>query len=312
MTSADQSIGGFEQVRALVRRRLQDRDPVRTALVVPSSGEALKAVALAAAERLVAPVIVGDAALTQKTAQECGADLSGAEFIDLNQPDMAMMTAFQMAARGEIEAIVKGRGSTVDFLHHMLSDEAGFVRRGCLVMHVAGIRPARYDRMLFVTDAAVVPQPDLKAKVAMLGNLTNVCQACGLKCPRIAVLAAVEVVYPQMPATLDAAVLDKMADRGQITGAYIDGPLSFDCAVDRQAAEAKGITDSAVAGQADAMLAPNIETANGILKGMMLYGDAEVGGVLVGGIVPVVISTRYEEQEARYRSLLMALALATV
>lgn len=305
-------IHGFDQIHATLRDRLAGRDPVRTALVVPSSAEAIKAVTQATEEGLIAPVIVGDTALARRTADECGVSLDAAEFIDLNQPDMAMMTAFQMAAKGEIEAIVKGRGSTVDFLHHLLSKEARFVRAKDLVTHVAGIKPARYDRVLFISDAAVVPRPDLMAKISMMGNLTTVCRACGLSIPRVAVIGAVEVVYPQMQATVDAAVLDKMACRGQVKGAYVDGPLSFDCAIDREAAQAKGITDSEVAGQADAMLASNIETANGILKGMMLYGDAEVGGVLVGGAVPVVINTRYDDQRTRYNSLLMALALATV
>lgn len=304
-------IARFDRIRDLVSKRLEGKEPLRTALVVPSSTEAIKAIAQAASEGLITPVIVGDAALCRQTADECGADLASAEFLDLNQPDMAMMTAFQMAAKGEVQVIVKGRGSTVDFLQHLLSEEARFVKPKSLVTHVAGVKPKRYDRMLFISDAAVVPQPDLKTKIPMLSNLIGVCQACGLERPRVAVLGAVEVVYPQMQATVDAAVLDKMATRGQIKGAYVDGPLSFDCAIDRAAAEAKGITDSQVAGQADAMLTSNIETANGILKGMKLYGEAAVGGVLVGGAVPVVINTRYDEQATRYHSLLMALAVAT-
>ena len=172
------------------------------------------------------------------------------------------------------------------------------------------IKPGKYPKLLFLTDSAVVVAPDLTTKLSLISNLVSVAGAVGIKNPRIAVLAAVEAVYPQMPATLDGAVLAKMCDRRQIKGAVVDGPLSFDIAVDIDAARAKGVTTSPVAGQADGMLAPNIEVANGIYNAMTLYGDNEVGGVLVGGRVPVAMHSRADNAGARFNSILLSVLMA--
>ena len=140
----------------------------------------------------------------------------------------------------------------------------------------------------------------------MVNNLIAVGNRIGIDTPRVAVLAAVEVVYPQMPATIDGAVLGKMSERNQIKGGFVDGPLSFDCAVDPVAAESKGITNSEVAGRANAMLAPNIDTAHGVYKAMALYGNARVGGVIYGGRVPVALAARSDSAENILNSIALA------
>jgi phosphate butyryltransferase len=161
-----------------------------------------------------------------------------------------------------------------------------------------------------LTDGAVWPEPDLPRKIDLIFNLVSVSRALGLDRPRIAVVAAVEAIYPQMPVTLDAAVLAKMAERGQIRGALVDGPLSYDVAVDMEAAQAKGIRHSAVAGQADAMLASSIEVANGVYLAMSLYGRCDIGGVIAGGLVPVAASFPSDSLSSRFHSILLAILLS--
>jgi phosphate butyryltransferase len=157
-----------------------------------------------------------------------------------------------------------------------------------------------------LTDGGVVVQPDLMVKLNLISNMVYLANSIGLVNPRIAVVTAVEAVYPQMQATLDGAILAKMAERGQIKGACVDGPLSFDIAVDMLAARAKGITNSPVAGQADGLLAPCIEVANGVYNAMTLYGHCEIGGVIVGGKVPLAVNTRADSQQARFHSIVLA------
>lgn len=275
----------------------------RTALVVPSDPETLKAFSMAAEMRLIEPWLIGDEQLVLRKAAELGLNLESATFIDIRQPDLAVSAALKMAVAGELNLLVKGRMATVDFLQILFDKSLGFVHSGHTVSHVAVIKPTLYPKLLFLTDAAVNVDPDLKCKLALIENAVKLASHVGVKMPRIAMLAAVEVVYPQMPVTMDAAIIAKMADRGQIKGAYVDGPLSFDTAVDMFAAEAKGIKNSPVAGQADILIAPNLETANGVYKAMTLYGRAELGGVILGGRVPVALGSRSDSVENRFKSI---------
>ena len=282
----------------------------RTALVVPSSQTWLTAFDQVIRKGLVDPTIIGDEQLLNKHRSEYGLELPGAKIIDINQPQMAWVTAAQMAARGELDLIVKGRGSTVEFLHCVLGKEARFVSRGQCLSHIGVFKPELYSRLLMITDGGVTPHPDLQTKIALISNLTGLSKALGIGMPRIAIIAAVEAIYPQMPATTDGAILAKMCDRGQIKGAYVDGPLSFDVAIDPVVAKSKGITDSEVAGRADAMVASNIETANGVVRAMALYGRAEVGGILFGGRVPVALGNRWDTPSMRLNSLVLGILAA--
>ncbi len=303
-------VHGFEQLIALAKERTSSSRP-KAAMAVPFAPEWLLAFDRAVKEKLVEPVVVGDEALFRKMTAESGIGFENAEVIDINQPDVAFVTAAQMAARGEVDLIIKGHGSTVDFLKLLLREEALFKVKGRLISHIAVMKPERYPKLLFLTDAGVVPLPDLKTKLALVNNITGFAAAAGVNSPRIALLAAVEAIYPQMPVTTEAAVLAKMSDRGQIKGAYVDGPLSFDVAVDTVAAHSKGITNSEVAGQADAMVAPNIETANGVYRAMALYGRAEVGGLLFGGRVPVALANRWDSVASRFHAIVLAVLAAT-
>lgn len=301
----------FEHLRSLAKENAASGRKPRAALVVSSSTDMLKAFDRAAADGLIDPVIVGDEQRFQKHATELGLKLTAADVIDINQPPSAVKTAAQMAAKGDVDLLVRGGAGAVEMLHLLFEKEAGFVVKGKTVSHLAVIKPERYGKLLILTDSGVIPQPDLKQKMALIGNASGFCRTIGITPPRVALLAAVEVVYPQMQATTEGAILSKMAERNQIKGAYVDGPLSFDVAVDMFAAHSKGIKDSEVAGQADVMVAPNIETAYGVYTAMAMYGPAEVGGILVGGRVPVAFSSHFESVEGKYNSIALA-ALAAM
>lgn len=295
----------YEHIRSLARDKARAKTP-KAALVVPSHAATLKAFMLAHTDGLLTPVIVGDQELLNKTASETDVDVSVAEVLDINQPDMAVATAAKMAEKGDIDLIVQGRVPVKDMLTGLLNDKAAFRLKGKLISHVAVLKPAKYPKLLLLSDSAVVVEPDLKAKLGLIDNLARVAHTIGIDCPRVAVLGAVEVIYPQMKATMDAAVLGKMSERHQIKGAQVDGPLSFDIAVDMFAAHSKGVTTSTVAGQADGMIAPTIEVANGIYNAMTLYGTCDIGGVMVGGRVPIAVNSRADSEAARYNSIALA------
>ncbi len=303
-------IHSFAQIYDRAKEKAASGQKPRAALIVPSESNTLPAFAKGMKEGLIDGTIIGDEDLVRKRAQESGLEIDRAKFIDIREPNLAVQTATKLAAAGEIDLIVKGRISTVSLLQLLLDNENPFTKPGKRLSHVAVMRPALYPKLLLLTDAAVNIEPNLRQKLELIENAVEVATAIGLKHPRVAALAAVEVVYPQMPVTTDAAILAKMADRGQIKNAYVDGPLSFDTAVDRFAAEAKGITQSSVAGQADILLAPNIETANGVYKAMSLYGNAEIGGLIWGGQVPVVLSSRCDSVDNRFNALLLGILAA--
>jgi len=277
----------------------------RAVMVVPSAVEWLKAAQLAIDSNLIQLEILGDEEVFKRKRDEAGVELD-VPVVDINQPEQAIITACQMAARREADMIIKGRGDSIEFFKTILRKESEFRQKGRLVSHITVMKPEAYPKLLAITDSGMVPEPDLKDKLSITQNLIGFLKAIGIDEPRIAAICAVEAIYPQMKSTTDGAVLAKMSDRGQIKGAYVDGPLSFDCAMDPEAAEAKGITDSNVAGQADGMLASSIETANGVYKVMALYGNAQTAGLLVGGRVPVALGHKWDDVDSRFRSILLA------
>lgn len=302
-------IHSFDQIRALAEQTCVARKP-RAALVVPSETDTLPAFAQVVSKGLIEPVVIGDEKLFQKNAVDVNLDPSAVRIIDLNQPDMAVRAAAKMAEAGEIDMIVQGRVDPDHLVSLLTSGDSAFVPAGKIMSHVGVLKTSRYAKLLFVTDGFVHAQPDLRTKMALLGNLAKVAKAVGLSDPRTAVVTAVEVIYPQMPATTDGAVLAKMSERGQIKGVRVDGPLSFDVAVDPFAADSKGIVNSPVAGQADAMLASAKQVAQGICQAMSLYADCESGGLLIGGQVPVAVNFVTEPVQARLNSILLAALLA--
>jgi phosphotransacetylase len=301
-------IHSWDQLIARAKEKAIARKP-RAAFITPTEPGMIRACARAVGDGLVDPILIGDMSTYQKVCDEIGVSVGASETIDICAPSRAVATAAEMAGRGEIEMIIKGRIMTSDMLRELFS-ESPFMVKGKTVSHVAVLKPELYRKLLLVTDGAVVIEPDLPAKLNLIQNLIRVSKSLGIPQPRIAILAAVEVVYMTMPVTTEAAIISKMADRGQIKDAFIDGPLSFDVAVDMFAAHSKGVTTSQVAGQADAMLAPNIETANGLYKGMALYGHCEQGGVIIGGKVPIALGSRSDTEQGKFNSIVLGVLTA--
>ncbi len=298
----------FEQMLQLAGEKTAAK-PFRAVLPEPEYANVFHACAQAIDAGLMTLVIVGNSDTVKKAADEHNFSLQG---VDIKEPQdelSSLPTAVRMAEKGEADILIRGMSDTNRFIRTLFHHETAFVKKGKLVSHVAVIKPGKYPKLLLLSDALVTVAPDLKQKIALINNLIQSAHVIGIDMPRIAVLAAVEVVYPQMPVTIDGAVLAKMSGRKQIKGGYVDGPLSFDCAVDFPAAQSKGITDSEVAGQADALLAPNIETAYGIYQAMALYGKAQMGGVLVNGTVPVVMPARADSIETIFHSIALAILM---
>lgn len=283
----------------------------KAALVFPSDSVMLSAFMQAIQEGLIDGVIVGNEKEFAATAAGKAIDDSDVTVLPAETLSAAVSTALQMAASGQIDLFVCGGATEIGEFVRLLPDGgASFAAKGKTLSHIAVIKPALYHKILLLTDGRVTTQPDLSQKIGILQNAIDFGAHLGVISPRVAVLAAVEVIYPQMPVTTEAAVLSKMADRGQIKGALVEGPISFDCAVDEFAAQSKGLKKSPVAGQADILLAPNAATADGVYRAMALFGQAQTGGILFGGAVPVAISIPTDSAETRFHSIVLAV-LAT-
>lgn len=302
------AVSSFEGIETLVSQKVTSKKP-RAALVVPSETDTWPAFFDAFKRGFIDPFVIGDERLFRKTADESHVDIDSFHLIDINQPDMALKAAAKMAVAGEIDMIVPGRITPEVTVSILSAGDLGFVVPDQMMSHVGVLKATSYPKLLLVTDGLVHEQPDLTTKIGLLGNLAQVAKAIGVTEPRTAVVAAVEAIYPQMPVTTDAAVLAKMCDRGQIKGVRVDGPLSFDVAIDALAAESKGIVRSDVAGQADAMLASTKLVAQGVCQAMSLYGKCASGGVLLGGRAPVTVNFVTEPVASRFNSILLATLL---
>ncbi|RKX26176.1 MAG: phosphate butyryltransferase [Candidatus Zixiibacteriota bacterium] len=299
-------VHSYDAVLQRAKTKSAQKKP-RAALLELSAPDALTALMRAVSEGLVEPVLIGSQSKLEKACADCSIDIPDTKIIDTDNDSDAVRTVAGMATDGEIDMIVQGSVPSEQTLAMLLQKEQNFCLPGKVVSHVGVLKPERYPKLLMITDGAVVAQPDLKAKLGLISNLVRVSESIGINNPRVAVVGAVEVVYPQMPATVEGAVLAKMAERHQIKGALVDGPLSFDVAVDMFAAHSKGITTSEVAGQADAMLTSCIEVASGIYHAMALYGNCEIGGVVIGGRVPVATNAYSDSVDARFNSIVLGI-----
>ncbi len=246
-------------------------------------------------------VLVADEPKLQKMAGELGVDLSGIDIIHEPDARKAAYKAVALTSGGQADMFMKGLVSTADFLRAVLDKEVG-LRTGAILSHSFVFEMAAYDRLLLVTDPAMNVAPTLAQKADIIQNAVKLAHVLGIKPPKVAVLAAVETVNPDMPATLDAAALTKMADRGQIKGAIVDGPLALDNAISVEAARHKGI-DSPVAGLADILMVPDIEAGNMLGKSMVYFARARVAGLVLGASKPVVATSRADSADSKILSL---------
>jgi phosphotransacetylase/acyl dehydratase len=281
---------------------------IRVAVVHPCDPLSLSGALDARAAGLIEPVLVAPRARLAAVAEEAGVDLAGLAIEDVPHSHAAAERAAALARDGEVEALMKGSLHTDELMGAVLASAAG-LRTKRRVSHCFLMQTPAYPRPFIITDAAINIAPDLAAKADIVRNAIELAHVIGVAEPRVAILAAVETVNPAMPATLDAAALCKMADRGQIAGGLLDGPLAFDNAVSAAAARIKGIV-SPVAGQADVLVVPDLESGNMLAKQLEHMGHASSAGIVMGARVPVVLTSRADSRESRIASCAIALMLA--
>ncbi len=286
----------------------QGREPIKTAVVDPTDQVSLSGAVEAAKAKLIVPILVGPPDAIKAAAQSCGIDISGMEIVPAESGEASAAKAVDLALAGKAEALMKGALHTDVLMHTVLAGPHN-LRTARRVSHVFVMDVPTYPRALLITDAAINIAPDLETKRDIIENAIGLARALGIETPKIALLSAVETVNEKIKSTVDAAVLCKMADRGQITGAILDGPLAFDNAVSAEAAKIKHIV-SPVAGQADILLAPDIELGNMLAKQLEYLADADGAGIVLGAQVPIILTSRADKALSRMTSCAIALLLA--
>lgn len=284
--------------------RAKGLDPIATAVVHPVEPNAIAGAIEAARAGLIAPVLVGPEARIRAAAEAAGIDLAPWSVEATEHSHAAAETAARMAHEGRVQALMKGSLHTDEFLHPILAPEMN-LRTARRLSHVFLEDVPSYPKLLLISDGAINIAPDLDAKKDIVENAIEMAQALGIEMPKVAILSAVEVVNPRIPSTLDAAALCKMAERGQITGGVLDGPLAFDNAVSALAAKIKHI-ESPVVGQADILIAPDLEAGNMISKQLEYLAGAEAAGVVMGARVPIILTSRADSARNRMASCAVA------
>jgi phosphate acetyltransferase len=295
----------------LFRRLLEPTrslEPIRTAVVHPVDRDALLGAVQAAQEGLIIPVLVGPADRMRSLAEELEIDLGPVALVETAYARDAARRAVELARDGQVDALMKGSLPTRELMQAAVASGAGLAV-GRRMSHVYVMDVPEYPRPLFITDAATNVEPDLEAKRDIIQNAIDVARAVGVEVPKVAILSAVETVNPKLRSSLEAAALTKMAERGQITGGVVEGPLGFDDAVSSSAALLKGIS-SPVAGEADVLVVPDLESGAMLVKQLGHLGDSEAAGVVVGGRVPIVLTGRSDSALERVASCAMALLMA--
>ncbi len=278
-----------------------------TAVVCPHDAASLKGALLARQHSILDLLLVGDPGRIAAAAAQLGADLAGVEIISAKDDEAAAEVAVQLVHDGRAQAVMKGHLHTDALLRPML-DRATGLWIGRRFTHVFVLDVPRFSRLLMVTDAAINIAPDLATKVDIVQNAIDLAEALGIAVPRVAILSSVETVNPAIPSSMDAALLSKMAERGQIRGGVVDGPLAMDNAIDLEAALGKGLV-SKVAGRAEVLVVPDLDAGNMLVKLMTYLAQAQAAGVVMGAKVPVILSSRSDSAMARLASAAVAAIL---
>jgi phosphate butyryltransferase len=299
----------FDDLLGTVKKVVQAIERPRVAVVGAADVRTLTAVRTAMAHGWVHPLLIGRKADIVAVADRIRLDLTAIEIMDCPDPEQMVKTAAQLVGDASVDGLFQGDIEISALVDVLQSQANNFGGGRALLSHVAVFEHDRYPRLLLLSDAVVHTAPDLTAKQRIIENAVRIAHALGVACPKVAVLAAVETVYPGMPATLDGAALSKMNQQGEIKDCLVNGPLSMDVAVVREVAEQKGVF-SEVAGYADILIAPNIETADGTYRAMSLVARSKTAGVIVGGAVPVGAVFRCDSAENAFRTLMVSAFLA--
>jgi len=284
------------------------RAPKRVAIVGAGQRQTLHAVRMARGMGLAHCILIDDPARLRSVAEEQGVDLTGAEIIPEGDMIEAAYKAVAMIHSEEADLVMNGRAQPVELMRAALDKEKG-LRIGRVISDVSIFEIPDFDRLIFVSDVAIVVTPTLAQKVAIVQNAIDTAIELGVEQPKVAILAATEMVNPEMPANMDAANLSKMAERGQIRGGLVDGPLALDNAISPKAAEMKGIK-SQVAGHADILITPDVESGNILAKAIAYFAKGHMAGIVVGAKCPIVMPSRSDPPEQKLMSLALGVYLS--
>lgn len=282
----------------------KDHGSIGCAVVYPTDHHALAGALLARDHDLIAPILIGPMALIQSLAETHGLDLHGVEIEDVDLDRHAARIAVDMVHQGRVRSIMKGNLHSDDLLSEVVKREGG-LRGKRRISHAFVLDVPTQTEPIIISDAAINIAPDLVTKVDITQNAIDLARACGIDEPRVAILSAVETVNPNIPSSMDAAIISKMADRGQIKGGVVDGPLAMDNAIDMGAARDKHI-ESGVAGQAQVLIVPNLEAGNMLAKQLTFVSHAQPAGLVLGAKVPVMLTSRADNEQARLFSCVLA------
>jgi phosphotransacetylase len=303
-TTSVTGTGKYEQLL----ERCRSLSPVATAVAHPCEASALAGPMEAAAKGLITPILVGPAAKIAEVARAEGIALGATPIIDVPHSHAAAAKAVELVRSGQAELLMKGSLHTDELLGAVVARETG-LRTGRRLSHVFIMDIPTYHKVLIVTDGAINIAPTLEDKVDIVQNAIDLAISLGVAQPKVAILGAVETVTSKMPSTIDAASLCKMAERGQIRGGLLDGPLAFDNAISREAARVKGIT-SEVAGDPDILLAPDLEAGNILAKQLTFLANADSAGLVLGARVPIILTSRADSVRSRIASCAVAMLAA--
>ncbi len=287
--------------------RCKELPAITTSVCWPLSEVALRGAAEAAEAGIIKPTLVGPEAAMKALARKTGIDISDFPIVDAATEEQAAQLSVAMCRNGQAQAMMKGSLHTDELMRVAMARDTG-LRTSRRISHVFVMDTPAYARTLLITDAAINIEPELEDKVHIVQNAIDLAHALGIPEPKVALLSAVETVNPKIKSTLDAAALCKMADRGQITGGVLDGPLAFDTAVSAKAAQIKGLV-SRVTGQADILVVPDLESGNMLAKQLEYLGGAQLAGIVLGTRVPVILTSRADSAETRLTSCAVAVLL---
>jgi phosphate acetyltransferase len=303
MPTADKEHAKFKRLVEQAQRH----SPAITAIAHPCDKVSLESAVEARKMGLITPVLVGQKDKIEKAAAESAIDLGGIETVDAAHSHDAAAKAVALVREGRAEALMKGSLHTDELMSAVVARETG-LRTGRRISHCFIMDVPDHDNALIITDAAVNIAPDLKTKVDIVQNAIDLAHALGVPAPLVAILSAMETVNPDVPSTLEAAALCKMADRGQITGGILDGPLALDNAISPEAAAVKRIV-SPVAGKANILVVPDLESGNMLAKSLSFLAGADAAGIVLGARVPIILTSRADLLLTRLASCAVALLL---
>jgi phosphate butyryltransferase len=298
-------LNNFDELLETVKKA----NPVKVSVAQADDEEVIETVKMATENGIAQFYLVGNGKAIQEKCSQLHVNMSQVEIVDEPDLEKTPRTAVSLVSSGKAQVLMNGLIHTADYLKAVLDKEIGLRKDKSLLSHVGVFQVPAFDHFIVLTDAAMIIAPDLGQKVSIIENAVMVARALGIETPKVAALSAVETVNPDMPSSVEAAILAKMGERGQIKNCIIDGPLAFDNAVSKEAAEHKGI-HSPVAGAADILLVPDIEAGNILYKSFTYAAGATMAGIVVGARAPIVLTSRADTAESKLYSIALAVQVA--